>query len=204
MEIRNTMSDIKTSIIIYDWDDTIIPTTYIRTYKKLSKQYKDSLKYIQRDVFNIVNQCMLLHRIQYIVTNSQGKWVAECLRRFFPKCSRFIMKYVKIISASDNYYYKYPDNPYEWKRRAIKHIINKTRKQTDNNIDIISLGDAKNDRNIIIKFGEEIPNIHVKHVKFMESPSPAMLSKELELFLSNLIFLHNLKTNVDFKLVITT
>lgn len=202
MEKNNTTNNIKTSIIIYDWDDTIIPTSYIMTNKKISDKYRNCLGFIQKSVFNIITQCILLHRIQFIVTNSQEKWVDNCLRKFFPNCYGFITKYVKIISASDIYFKKYPNNPYEWKRRAIKHIINKMKKLS-NNIDVISLGDATNDRSIIIKIGEENPNIQVKHVKFMESPSPMILSKELELFLNKLEFLHNLETNVDFKLVIT-
>ena len=203
MENKNTPSHIKTSIIIYDWDDTIIPTTYIMNNRKIPEKYMNCLEFIQKNVYDIITHCILLHRTQYIVTNSQEKWVDDCLKRFFPKCSKLISKYVKIISASDNYIDRYPNNPYEWKRRAIKHIIHHIKKQ-HNDIDIISLGDAINDRNIIIKLGKENQNVNVKHVKFMESPSPMMLSKELELFLSKLDFLHNLETDVDFKLILTS
>lgn len=127
MSIINTIWINRKQILIYEWDDTIIPTTYIKINKKLADKYNDILKYIQKNVYKIISRCILQHRTQYIVTNSQEKWVFEGLKIFFPKYYRFITKYVKIISASDNYYYKYPGNPFEWKKRAINHIINKTK-----------------------------------------------------------------------------
>ena len=104
-------------VIIYDWDDTLFPTSWIMRQGIKISELADVNKYIvyfhELDdvVYELLKASILLGDV-YIITNANIQWI-KLSKRLLRKSSQLIDKYVNIISARDNYKEMYDMD--EWK-----------------------------------------------------------------------------------------
>ena len=94
------------SLIIFDWDDTLFPTSWVISSKINTNSY------VMTDLDNIV-YTILKHCLRYgtvlIVTNAMPEWV-HMSSNSLPKTKKLIGKYIQIISARNLYQKKFPED----------------------------------------------------------------------------------------------
>ena len=157
------------SITCFDWDDTLLPSSYI-----FSKKYDavvPSLKELENAVCNLLSLA-LQHSDVIIVTNSESGWVILSAKRYIPKVVPLLQK-CGVISARSSYEKLFPAEPVKWKYEAFKTILTSTT-QT-----IISMGDSHCEREAVRNATKD-SHVIVKSVKFANNPNIKHLQKQLE------------------------
>jgi hypothetical protein len=141
---KDDMKKIDNIIIIIDWDDTLIASSYLQSnslmdlsFSELDEAHQKALKECEDNVRSILLFSKQLTEHVYIVTNASDKWVENSINKFYPNLLKEeILKDVKIIYAK-NYYCP----AMLWKYYAIKNILNnvigegKNKKQKTNYFD---------------------------------------------------------------------
>lgn len=112
--------------IIFDWDDTLLPTTFLIPYQQLIYQpaNKPLPTNIQKKMVDIDDYAArLLEKSKLngkvlIITNAAEGWVELSAQRFMPKTAKILRKDIEIISARTRYEKQCPRDYQEWKVRA--------------------------------------------------------------------------------------
>jgi len=173
------------SLIIFDWDDTLLCTTFLTP----NGIFYDSLKIDKKDLEKIMKLESLAYKIlkssiekgdTYIVTNAAPGWVEYSAKRFYPKVYPLLNK-LTIISARGEFEKKYPGDSRQWKILTFLKIL----KIIDTKLltNFICLGDSLIEMEAAHIFASKFTNIFIKTVKFRENPTPEELFKQLQLIL---------------------
>jgi len=91
------------SLIIFDWDDTLLCTTYLN-YKAddtISSKIQDILDRLSKAVIEVLTMASQLGYL-YIITNGTNGWVEESAQRWIPSVVPSL-KNIKIISARSKF-----------------------------------------------------------------------------------------------------
>ncbi|PFH33721.1 hypothetical protein BESB_079370 [Besnoitia besnoiti] len=171
------------TVIIFDWDDTLLCTSFLNVYCR-SPDWRVSvvehLETIQRHGKALLELAMKMGHV-FIVTNAVEGWVEHSSRRFLPGLLPVLAK-LPVISARNRYEAVYPGAYHLWKVHAFLEV----RRQLDReiNTNLISVGDSDIEMDAVHVMGKEFAQAVVKTVKFRENPSPEELAKQLELVTS--------------------
>lgn len=137
------------TVIIFDWDDTICPSSFVDQCKINS--YSDLPLHFQNlmDRIGEVAEKCLATAAQYgeviIITNSDDGWVHFSAERYVPNLVPIISKY-RIVSARTSYEKFYPNQPLCWKAAAFAHEVNESFAAHDRTItDNPALNDMQDD-----------------------------------------------------------
>jgi hypothetical protein len=171
------------SLIIFDWDDTLIPTSFLTPDGVfpdkilLSQTEFDKIKEIEKNV-NIILKQSIEKGKAYIITNACANWVQFSASIFYPSISDLLKK-IKIISARGEYEKAFPDNLRQWKIQAFSDLIKDFDEKLVTNIICIgdSLFEIEAGRILASKFKEAF----IKTIKFREAPKLDELLKQLKL-----------------------
>ncbi len=174
---------IHNSIIIFDWDDTLLCTSYLNPTgvftneddELISPKTKEKLVMLDTTVFEILSQAMKLGET-YIITNSEPGWVEYSAERFYPK-SETLLKKIKIVSARREFEKRFPGDNRQWKVQAFLNML----KSIDTNLvtNLICLGDSTIEMEAAHVLASKFTQAFIKTVKFKESPKPNELNKQL-------------------------
>lgn len=174
---------IHNSLIIFDWDDTLLPTSFLTPNGNftedihLSSSDFEKMKEIENNISIILKESIEKGNV-YIITNAGINWVQFSANLFYPKISELLKK-VKIISARGEYEKTYPGNLRQWKIQAFLNLL----KDVNNTLvtNIICVGDSlfeiEAGRILASKFKEAF----IKTIKFRESPKLDELLNQLKL-----------------------
>jgi hypothetical protein len=175
------------TLTLFDWDDTLFPTTW------LIQNNIDLLDKVMQNKYIVMFSRLdnLLHRLLLsfsnnakiiIVTNATSKWIDIALD-MLPNTKQLIKKKrIPIISARDHYQDKYPNNIDMWKQLMFKTITSnyfKSHKLQN----IISIGDAEYEFKALVDLYNEhavVKNKLLKTVKFVKEPTFELLIDQLE------------------------
>lgn len=121
------MSPSSSSVIIFDWDDTICPSSFVDqaqvdNYKDLPKHYHS----LFHEVGKCAEKCLAAaakHGEVIIITNSDEGWVNYSAERYVPNLIPVLKNY-RIVSARTRYEKFYPNQPLCWKAAAFAHEVN--------------------------------------------------------------------------------
>ncbi len=166
------------SILIYDWDDTFFPTTQYETQRtKVPLQCKsyDSL------LVQILKLSVKMSSLVVILSNGSKKWIQDSLT-YLPMTKQYLKtSKILIISARDAYSSRYPNNPVEWKKRAIIDLLkNKSVGK------IISIGDSHVER-VATNLAAKILDVSIViTVKLIDEPTFGNIISQLETILTQL------------------
>ena len=114
------------SIIIFDWDDTLLCTSLINKYG----YYSEMKKYPMNDLIQIsLLEAFVMEILEksfekgdtYIITNSEKGWVEFSCKKFFPNLFPLLSK-LKIISSREKYEKMHPYNFLMWKMEVCKYF----------------------------------------------------------------------------------
>lgn len=181
--VPNMKKKTNNSIIIFDWDDTLLCTTFLTP----NGIFYDNLKIDKRDLEKITKLESLTYDIlktsidcgdTFIVTNAAPGWVEYSTRRFYPKVYPLLSK-LNILSARGEFEKKFPGDSRQWKILTFLRLL----KIMDTNLitNFICLGDSLIEMEAAHIFASKFSKIYIKTVKFRENPSPEELFKQLQL-----------------------
>ena len=157
----------KKTLFIFDWDDTIIPSTYLMNLLNANDNKKifNLLDNYLYKFFSIIQKYGTI----MIITNANLQWIYYTLS-FMNNTKKLLSSY-KIISARDNAFNtNYSDNVKLWKVKTYNEY-----KKYINNFDIIvNVGDSTNEHNALYYLINNkllLPNKLTLSYKFIESPT---------------------------------
>jgi len=172
-ELSHSGPNGSSTVVIFDWDDTLLCSTAVRTNQFGSIE---QLQVLQAAIETILRTAMGLGET-LIVTNGNKTWVRDSAQRFLPGLLPLLSK-IRVVSARALYEEKYPGDPFMWKRAAFERLLSRERYSLG--LNLVALGD---------QFPEIDAARHVTHligggslvktVKFQEAPSVSELLGQL-------------------------
>ena len=169
------------SLIIFDWDDTLLPTTFLTPFGIydeniiLTEIEQKKIERLEKSVVKLLNIAISKGDV-YIITNAGLGWVEYSAKKFYPNVLEILGK-IKIISARGEWEKDYPGDSRSWKIQTFLSLQNKLDVKLVTNI--ICLGDSlfemEAGRILATKFSEAF----VKTIKFKEGPKPEELNQQL-------------------------
>ena len=177
--------EIKThnSLIIFDWDDTLLCTTFLtpKGYFDedivLNEKQKEKVQKLEISVYNLLKICIEKGDV-YIITNAGPGWVEFSAEKFYPNILKLLKK-IKIISARGEYEEKYPNDSRQWKIETFLNLKNNLNMNLVTNI--ICCGDSVFEMEAGKILASKFDQAFIKTIKFRESPKPEELNKQLRL-----------------------
>jgi len=112
---------IANSLIIFDWDDTLLCTSFLTPNGifndkiKIGEKLAKKLEKLDEIVFAILNYS-IEHGETYIITNAAPGWVEYSAKRFYPNVSTILNK-IKIVSARGEFEKKVP-----WRNKKMENF----------------------------------------------------------------------------------
>lgn len=171
------------TLMFFDWDDTLFPTTWLRLQSSLEKdavttpEEADLLHRLAKSTESTLLMAMGIGKV-VIVTNAEEGWVEMCCQKFMPSLLQ-VLAQVDIISARSTYE-KCSDDAAEWKRLAFAREVNSFYGESDQQRNIVSLGDSLQEQSALNTVCHSLLNCCGKSLKFLESPTLMELLDEHE------------------------
>lgn len=99
------------TIIIFDWDDTLIPTTFLLPYQNLiyqplSRPLPQTIARRMAEIDQFASKLLEISKQNgqvLIITNAAEGWVELSAQRFMPLTAKVLRSDVEIISARTRY-----------------------------------------------------------------------------------------------------
>jgi len=184
MKILKLTPSIKNqSIIIFDWDDTLLPTTYLVTLglRSVTPSIISVLKPLDESASKLLEKTADSGKV-YIITNAEEGWVQYSSQVFMPKTKEVIkQRNITIISARSCYQGQFPKDCKRWKKEAFTALT----KDYDTNIvtNLVCLGDSHIEIDAAHVLAKQFDKAIIKTIKFKELPQPEELCKQQNLVL---------------------
>ena len=179
------------NIFIFDWDDTIMCTTFItpRGYFTESnlvdlEEKKDVALFSKlEDIIVKILSYAITKGETYIITNAASGWVEYSSKMLFPKVLP-ILKKITIISARGWFEKEFPRNSKLWKISCFEEIGKIYNHTILTNL--IVVGDSLIEMEAAYSFAKYFIKYFIKTVKLKEAPTPLQLFKQLTLLNNDL------------------
>jgi len=150
------------TIIIFDWDDTLLCSSAINT----RRWDFPKLEELQQAAERVLRTAAKLGEV-LIVTNGVDWWVDDSARRFLPGLLP-LLDTLTVRSARASWECKFPGDPYSWKREEFREILLPRRRSTN----LVVLGDSMAEISAAQGLHPMLEDGSlVKTVKFKERPS---------------------------------
>jgi len=125
--VQVSSTDEISKVIIFDWDDTICPSSFVDqwkvdTFSDLPLHFQNMFKEVGKCAQKCLDAAAEFGEV-IIITNSDDGWVKFSAERFVPNLLPCLEKY-EIISARTRYERFYPSQPLCWKAAAFAHEVN--------------------------------------------------------------------------------
>lgn len=170
------------TLIIFDWDDTLLCTSYLRRFatcgvQDLAEPTQCTLKAIEDHAVKLLEMALNCGQA-FIITNAIAGWVEASAKFWAPSLAKVLQK-VQVLSARSRYEAEFPDDVMRWKAQTFLEIQRRLDTQVITNI--ISLGDSEYEMEATHIMGETFQQAAMKLVKFTPQPSPGDLLQQLVL-----------------------
>ena len=196
--VRNSQNGNRENIVIFDWDNKILPTcclleknglTY--TIDDLTEAEQVIFQQIDYQALSVLRSSSVFGKVA-IVTNASFHWLERTANAFLPKVARFIFdpeNKCPIISARDNYCRQFPEDPGMWKRPVFDSLMDDMKlngsdsdsdsESVDRQVQIICVGDSDGEHEAAVYALRGEKNPLVKNVKFRSDTSATLIRKQL-------------------------
>lgn len=160
------------SIIIFDWDDTLFPTTYLKNRTELHQDHRtNDVLYRKIRKLELSVRTLLASAINkgntFIITNAELDWVKFTSAKFYPLLMP-LMNQIKIISAREENQMKYPGNDRMWKIISFMNIVKNYNCNKVTNI--VCIGDSPIEMEAAKKLSSHFSQVCMKGIKFIAFP----------------------------------
>ena len=174
------------SLIIFDWDDTLLPTSFLaprgifEENSVLNEKDQNKINKLQDSVQKLLLLASSKSDV-YIITNAGDGWVEFSAKKYYPKIMDILGK-IEVISAREVYERKFPEDSKRWK---VESFLNLKKRLNDDLItNIICLGDSIFEMEAGRILASKFIHAVIKTIKFRERPKPEELNKQLNLVLN--------------------
>lgn len=187
------------TISVFDWDDTLLPSTYLTQNHSIDLDDLHNLENLEQQVCRLLS-IAVAHGDVYIITNSQEGWVMDSAVKYLPNVVP-LLKTIKIISARSTYETHYPGQPTLWKIVAFTKTLNPYF-QTEHRNNIIAFGDMDTDRVAFFTATKKRNKTLKKNIKFLAKPNITELNNELKFVIDLYQDIYNYENNLNLVLTI--
>jgi hypothetical protein len=185
-------------LVIYDWDDTILPTSWLRSLGYLSNNIADMvgtpppvLPSHVASMMRMIEEAAIANLLAagkrgrvVVVTNSSVLWVPFTAKRFFPRLCQIVENGFEVYSArpaqaenaGPNYVYL-PSMAVTWKTDKFRELVGSTQFPT-----CVSVGDGFAERCAVLAIASS--KMSGKAVRYPLQPSGAALLEQLRATIS--------------------
>ena len=195
-----------------DYDDTLLPSTFLLSQKCLTldcevpDKVESLLHDLEKDIFPFIYEMMRFGTI-IIISNSEEGWVKLSMEKFYPGLAKlFSEAKIEIVSARTKFQHKYPllndivsDQKcgLMWKYEAMAEKIQEIKCEV--NHQFLSFGDSQNERDALYKCKSDLQKKckFYKSVKMVERPSTEQLKTEFELMVKMIQKIVEYETDLD-------
>ena len=198
----------KETIIIFDWDDTLLASSFLSskgyrldTDKAKITDVDAGLRDLEQSIIAVINLALQYGEV-HIVTNAETGWVQLSAAKFIPAVVPLLSR-VSILSARSTYEGRYPDAPLKWKYYAFQDKLAPSFADPKRQKNIISFGDSHVEREAVRAVTRGFPNTRCKSVKFAERPSMEQLRRQIELVTNCFQYIHHHDGDLDLQLTVT-
>jgi len=172
------------TIIIFDWDDTLMCSSAINANQLLphqAAQLEALLEQVLTISMRLGETC--------IVTNADELWVLESTRRFTPRVMPLLSQ-MSVVSARRKYERSCPGDVFAWKRETFREVLAARKGASaglNGSLNLVVLGDspAEMEAAQTSTLGATHP-IAIKTVKFKETPTAEELLEQLRIVAQDL------------------
>mmetsp|Transcript_45811 Transcript_45811/g.109083 ORF Transcript_45811/g.109083 Transcript_45811/m.109083 type:complete len:443 (+) Transcript_45811:168-1496(+) len=206
---QGAFADPSQSIIIFDWDDTLLPTHWIEAQGLtvddscvLSEEQMEKLVKFERQAMRTLETATRYGEV-IVITNAEAGWVEVSSEKFMPALNA-LLKGVRVVSARSTYEPQGVTSASEWKFRA---FLDEIRRFFEAGVtgqckaNVISIGDSPHEREALIRATDCLPNSCIKALKFARHPGVDELLKQHQLvggcFEEIAEAMQNLDINID-------
>jgi hypothetical protein len=173
---------------LIDYDDTILPTTYLdengvslKTYIRPDSELARHLA----DLDTVAEKLLLItisHGEVMILTNATKSWVLESSAKFLPKTHRLILT-IMVASARDEYSEIYEDAS-EWKKNYIVSNIPDIHLYTY----IVNIGDSEYEREAVLHLKSLFPEtVKVKSLRLDADTTSVIKTRNMLHYLNGVL-----------------
>jgi hypothetical protein len=184
------------NIFIYDWDDTLLCTSYFKKNDIFTDNFflttndKKQLNNLEKKVYDLL-KLSIENGTTYIITNSADGWIQWSVEKFYPTLYPLLDKLI-IKSARSLYEKKYPGNLKKWKIQTFLELEQELSVGFNN---IICLGDSEQEIDACNLLATRLDCIY-KTVKLRNDPMPEDLNKQLNIILDRFMYILNSKKSL--------
>jgi len=183
-EVGEQLFAVEETLLIMDWDDTLLPTTWIEA-QGLSLAVDSLPTAEQREELKCMAERASLtlcaaksYGSVIIVTNAEHGWIELSCAKFMPSLVP-ILRDIKILSARSQFECRGVAKPSDWKLLAFRGEIDRFLTQGSGCwTNIISVGDSPHEREALIRVTDFVPNSWAKVLKLVEKPGEEEFLKE--------------------------
>ena len=191
-----------TNIFIFDWDDTLMCTSYVAPQGILNiDEFKPAdqanMKNLDQLVSTLLTKSLNQGKV-FIITNAAYGWVEYSAKKLYPMTYN-ILKNIKIVSARGMCENKYPGDYRQWKFKAFYETLKSSNINFYKTANIISFGDSIIELESSHKLKEMFADAYIKTIKFKECPQPSELIKELKIISSQFEIITSNMRNLSVK-----
>ena len=191
-----------TNIFIFDWDDTLMCTSYVAPQGILNlDEFKPADQTNMKTLDQLVSTLLtksLNHGKVFVITNAAYGWVEYSAKKLYPMTFN-ILKKIKIVSARGMCEKKYPGDYRQWKFKAFYETLKSSNINFYKTANIISFGDSIIELESSHKLKEMFADAYIKTIKFKECPQPMELIKELKIISSQFEIITSNMRNLSVK-----
>jgi len=205
--IAPSASPAQRSTIIFDWDDTLLASSYLSskgyrldTVMHPCEEIDTQLKQLEQSVIAVLSLA-LRHGDVHIITNAETGWVQLSAQKFIPGVVPLLSK-ITVISARSTFEEMYPDSPLKWKYYAFQSRISGST-DLEGVRHVISFGDSHVEREAVRAVTRGMTNVCTKSVKFAERPSLEQLRRQLDLVSNCFQYIYSHAGELDLMLTIS-
>jgi len=172
------------TLIIFDWDDTLFPTSWLignftnskdtaKIARTLSKDARSRLRILEKQSLSMLQLAAELGKVR-IVTHASTVWVKESAQDLMPELSRYLntsgLSQHGIVACFDRYYLGLGGPTAEksqWKRMAFNELLEKhlAHLPADEPRNLISIGDGIAEKLAAGHASDRMKALQLPHVK---------------------------------------
>lgn len=194
------------TVIIFDWDDTICPSTTCMRQHGLSVMGERPTGELEARLEALAQEARILLEVAFtladkvvVVTNAEEGWVDLSCRAWLPSLLDTVAK-CEVASARSQFEPTGVTSPAGWKTRAFENVIDRFYQRYPNQSwkNIISIGDAPHEREALARVVRLAPlfrgkRCRSKSIKFVLRPTIEQLCREMQMLRESLreIVLHD-------------
>lgn len=177
------------TILIFDWDDTILPSSWISAAGLNLNDDSIPTEEQQADLERLAGHAIVTLNLAkrygrvVLVTNAERGWIELSCQKFMPSVYP-CLEHLKLTSARTTWEHRgHGGDPVAWKFHAFKREIDDFFADFDPERlkNVISLGDSSHEREALINVTNEMVNCCPKNIKFDERPELEALLREHQL-----------------------